>query len=263
MKTRIIGGLLGAAVFIPLIFAGGRWLSIGLLIFGLIALHEVAHMQQIHRYYDVFLPAALALNAVLVPEPYDLLQEGLAPLSVIHLAVILLLIGTVRYMGSLTFEDVAVLIFASLYIGQGFHAVIELRTASLYVVWFLFIAIWSTDIGAYLVGRHFGKRKLAPKVSPNKTVEGACGGVLIAVVSTSIYAYFCPEVSSLIKGFPIVAVFLSIFGQLGDLAASAMKRHYQVKDSGKLIPGHGGILDRFDSTLFASFILLVWQTLPF
>ena len=115
----------------------------------------------------------------------------------------------------------------------------------------LFI-VWATDSGAYLVGRRYGVHRLAPHVSPNKTVEGSLGGIVSAVLVTFIFMLFDKNVAAP-HHLPIMllfAVFFSIAGQFGDLVESAIKRHFGVKDSGKFIPGHGGVLDRFDSMLF-------------
>jgi phosphatidate cytidylyltransferase len=95
----------------------------------------------------------------------------------------------------------------------------------------------------------FGKNKLAPHISPNKTIEGAIGGIICAVIVAVIYLLVWPMNYSLLVMLPLTAVF-SVVGQMGDLVQSAYKRHYGVKDSGNILPGHGGILDRFDSLLF-------------
>ena len=111
--------------------------------------------------------------------------------------------------------------------------------------------VWITDSGAYLIGRKLGKHKLAPHVSPNKTWEGSIGGSLVSVIVVGLYLAFSPV--KFAYGLPIMlllTVVLSVGGQIGDLIESAFKRHYGVKDSGKILPGHGGILDRFDSLLF-------------
>jgi len=103
--------------------------------------------------------------------------------------------------------------------------------------------------GAYFTGRKIGKRKLWPEISPNKTIEGFVGGIIWAVGIGVIFAYFAGMEQPMVVVI-IVAIAASIFGQLGDLVESALKRHFNVKDSGKILPGHGGILDRFDSILF-------------
>ena len=115
----------------------------------------------------------------------------------------------------------------------------------------LFI-VWATDSGAYLVGTRYGRRKLLPKVSPNKTIEGSLGGIISAVLVSAIFMFIRPQVATPYSFVTmlLLTVIFSIAGQFGDLVESAIKRHFGVKDSGKFIPGHGGVLDRFDSLLF-------------
>jgi len=113
---------------------------------------------------------------------------------------------------------------------------------------------WATDTGAYFFGRTFGRHKLIPSVSPAKTVEGAVGGVIVAVLFAWLYVSFVlkplAQLSMLPLGLTVFAILISIVAQTGDLAESLFKRDAGVKDSSKLLPGHGGILDRFDSLLF-------------
>ena len=114
---------------------------------------------------------------------------------------------------------------------------------------YVFVVVWSTDIGAYMIGRKIGKHKLWPVISPNKTWEGSIGAVICALICSAIYVALVPMNQPQVTMI-ILAFFLSIVGQMGDLVESAYKRFYGVKDSGKILPGHGGILDRFDSMLF-------------
>ena len=109
------------------------------------------------------------------------------------------------------------------------------------LVW-IFLVTWSTDIGAYFVGRSFGKRKLAPSISPGKTVEGLCGGIAVATLIGGAWAL------AMGLGHPLLALapVLAIAAQAGDLFESSMKRRAGVKDSGSWLPGHGGVLDRLD-----------------
>ena len=135
-----------------------------------------------------------------------------------------------------------------LYVGLCCMSLVYLRadaTEGLGLVLAFFSIIWATDIGAYLVGRTLGGPKLAPKVSPNKTWSGALGGLVCAVLASLgllIWATGLPVTAALVGA----AASLSIVSQAGDLFESALKRRYQVKDSGGIIPGHGGVMDRFD-----------------
>lgn len=127
----------------------------------------------------------------------------------------------------------------------------QARAQSVWVILYALLIVWITDSGAYLIGRKLGRHKLAPHVSPNKTWEGSIGGSLVSVIVVGLYLAFSPV--KFAYGLPIMlllTVVLSVGGQIGDLIESAFKRHYGVKDSGKILPGHGGILDRFDSLLF-------------
>lgn len=117
----------------------------------------------------------------------------------------------------------------------------------------LCLSVWSTDIAAYFVGRHVGGIKLAPKISPNKTVSGCFGGLVASAVLGGIFGWFSGGAISAMT----CAVIISILGQIGDLLESALKRKFGVKDSGVIIPGHGGVLDRIDSfVLSAPFVML-------
>ncbi len=124
------------------------------------------------------------------------------------------------------------------------------------IVWLIFISSWICDTCAYCIGMLFGKHKLTPKLSPKKSIEGAVGGIAGAVIVGALYGYFV--VNRLVQEQEITWIFALIGGigaiiaQVGDLAASAIKRNHDIKDYGKLIPGHGGIMDRFDSVIFTA-----------
>ena len=149
------------------------------------------------------------------------------------------------------FDDAGALVLGAVYAGFGFHFMIQARTESLWMLLYALLIVWITDSGAYLIGRKIGKHKLAPKISPNKTWEGSIGGTLAAVVIVGAYVFFMkPYFKYNFALMLILTLVFSIGGQFGDLIESAFKRHYGVKDSGKILPGHGGILDRFDSLLF-------------
>ncbi|MBN4067789.1 phosphatidate cytidylyltransferase [Alkaliphilus transvaalensis] len=145
--------------------------------------------------------------------------------------------------------DIATTIFGILYIGLMLgHSFFFIKHDYFFMIWLVFIIAWATDTSAYFSGYLFGNKKLCPEISPKKTVEGAIGGICGSVLASAAFAYIMiPEQMFLV----ILLGFLgSITSQIGDLIASAIKRHAGIKDFGNIVPGHGGILDRFDSIIF-------------
>jgi len=143
------------------------------------------------------------------------------------------------------------------------------QAAGTVVVAFPLLLTWATDIGAFFVGRLIGGPKLMPSVSPGKTISGAVGGVIMAMLVAWLYHRYAliPIAQLAMRPMALfgVAIALSVVGQVGDLVESQLKREGQVKDSSHLIPGHGGVLDRLDSLLFTfpvAFVLLRWLVIP-
>ena len=154
----------------------------------------------------------------------------------------------------------AVAVMGTMYVGMLAGCLVRLRDDfpdGPNLVFFLLLVVWLGDAGAYYTGKRFGRTKLSPRISPKKTVEGLIGGVMMSIITAVvIHLTFFPE-------FPLLAAIvmgavLSVAGVIGDLAESMWKRSAAVKDSGSLIPGHGGFLDRFDSILFIAPILYVY-----
>jgi len=121
------------------------------------------------------------------------------------------------------------------------------------------LILWGNDTGAYLMGRFFGRRRLFERISPKKTWEGLIGGILLALVVSSVLALYYPVIS--VWQWVGMALLISVFGTFGDLVESMLKRSRQVKDSGSILPGHGGLLDRFDGLLLAAPVVFVWLKL--
>ena len=259
MKVRVISAIAALCVFVPFILLGGTYFMLFIWLLGLIGMQEFCSMMKLNYQSYIGFISSLGLTAVLIPHYYwpSWVTTGMTQ-NVLYISMVALMTITVFDPERFNIEKAAVLVLAMFYLGLGFQTLIRMRDAGLSSLMFLFAIVWATDIGAYCVGRAIGKQALAPKISPNKTIEGAFGGTIIALIVGIIYLYTVqpPIAINQTNWFLIVAV--SFIGQFGDLVESAMKRHFQVKDSGRLIPGHGGILDRFDSTLFASIILMLW-----
>ena len=252
MKTRIITGAVALALFLPIVLLGGPVFTVLIYAIAAVGLYEILKMKGLSLFSFSGIISLLLLFLLLFPSAYTeniVNLTGHTKLEWVFVAVFLLLIFTVLTKNSFTFEDASFVLVSTLYVGIGFYYFIETRESGLAYLIFALLIVWTTDSGAYFTGRKIGKRKLWPEISPNKTVEGFVGGILWAIITALIIQWINPLTSSYIVliGITIVA---SIFGQLGDLVESGIKRHFNVKDSGKLLPGHGGILDRFDSLLF-------------
>jgi phosphatidate cytidylyltransferase len=170
---------------------------------------------------------------------------------IIYILVFLLLIQNI-FAKTNRLVDVGLTVLAFVYIAISlYHIVLFARSPHASLIWLIFIVAWMTDTSAYFAGMLFGKTKLIPAVSPKKTVEGAVGGVIGATILGMIYIYWVMGGISSLWLIPILMVG-SALSQLGDLVASKIKRGLQIKDFGNIMPGHGGVLDRFDSILIVA-----------
>lgn len=249
MKQRVITAVVALILFIPVIFVGGITLDIVAMLLGAIAMSELLIMRKKLLISFEAIVSMLAVMIQIAPTKwFNGLPDQLNKEYVVYFLVILLLLHTVWSRNRFSFDDAGVLTLGILYIGMGFNYFTAARGINVEMLLFLMFIVWATDSGAYMVGRKLGKHKVTP-ISPNKTCEGCIGGSVIGVIIASAFAIgFHVGYASAISMI-LITIVLSIVGQFGDLVESALKRYYGVKDSGKILPGHGGILDRFDSML--------------
>ena len=250
LRTRVITAVVGLAIFIPLILIGHLPLALAAIVLGIIAMSEILIMKKMFLTSFAAIMSYIGVAIITMPQNWlSWLPSHFNRLTTFYVIVILILLHTVIHKGRFSFDDAGVLVLGMLYIGMGFNAFVQARAVNFATLLYGMLIVWLTDSGAYIFGRQFGKHKLAPKVSPHKTIEGSVLGTVFATIVLSIYLVFF-HVGYDNYALMVVATFvLSIFGQFGDLIESALKRYYGVKDSGKILPGHGGILDRFDSML--------------
>ena len=179
-------------------------------------------------------------------------KQGLEVAAIV-LCLLVLLIYYVFNWPKYTIRTVMSVIFAVLYTGLLFSCVYRTRMLpdGKYIVWLIFLSSWGSDTCAYCAGMLFGKHKMTPKLSPKKTVEGGIGGIAGAVLLALIYAAVTerPVTAGTLGLYALICGAGALLSMVGDLAASAIKREAGIKDYGKLIPGHGGVMDRFDSVI--------------
>lgn len=252
LQRRVIFGGVALAIFIPVLMIGGALLQIGMGLLAMLGVHELLQMKGLRSTTLEGVLAMLAGFVLTIPLENYLKFLPVDGNVVAYSLVVFLLLGSTVLGKNYSFEDAAYPIAASFYVGIGFNALLDARVAGFDKVLLALFIVWATDSGAYLVGRRYGVRRLAPRVSPNKTVEGSLGGIASAVLVTFIFMLLDRNIAAPHHMFVMLlfTVFFSIAGQFGDLVESGIKRHFGVKDSGKFIPGHGGVLDRFDSMLF-------------
>ncbi len=259
MRQRIITGGLGAAGFLILLWLGGGWYAGLVVLLATLGYMEYCRMGRIAWRSGWALPGFLMVWLLLFGVVYGGKAIDSLGQTVVLTGVIVFFLLMVLSRNRLDIYRVSYLFIGAIYIGFGFSYMIQLRWMTDGLLWSLLVlgVIWAGDTGAYFVGRKFGRRKLWPAISPNKTVEGSAGGLILAVIIGLPIASTIPSLDRLAAlGFILL---IAVAGQLGDLVESAIKRTTGVKDSGGLLPGHGGVLDRFDSLLFAFFIIHLFR----
>lgn len=221
--------------------------------------------------YELLWRSKIVKNKRLMPVAYLLAllipvwaHFGFASKFILPILFVLVLYSFVMWMSKqndISFAEVCATGFGSVIIPLFLSTIIPISNSKLLVL-IPFIAAWLTDTGAYFTGVFFGKHKLAPSISPKKTIEGSIGGIIVCVLSFLLYGFIMEKCFSAEANYIALAIsglVMSIIAQLGDLSMSIIKREFNIKDYGVIFPGHGGILDRFDSVLFtapATFIIL-------
>ncbi|MCM1165620.1 MAG: phosphatidate cytidylyltransferase [Lachnospiraceae bacterium] len=274
MLKRIVTALIGIVVGVSILFIDNEWLYMAVLaIFGAIGAWEIIHAVKCekHRFLCWFCVAFAAFVPFLLNVPQ------LKRFTVVaYLVYVLVLLSTMLFgHKTVKFENIATCGSAALVIPTSLSCIIFIRYLDptwgfypgVFMVVYLLFCAWFGDSGAYFVGTFLGKHKLCPDISPKKTVEGLIGGIItvgvVVAVQCLVYNLILPtEVKMSYAVLIPVGMVACGVGVLGDLSASVIKRQYDVKDFGNLMPGHGGVLDRFDSVLFvAPFLYVVFKFL--
>lgn len=247
--TRALVGIVGAVLAIIVVYTGGIPLLLALVVLSILGLHEFYRMMKAHRPHLLagYLGAFFILFGAFVDSQAGVLWGALC------LFAITFILHAVRGLRPEMAIEMAVTFFGAFYISVGFAHVLLLRQPeafgiSLTIV--VLLATWTSDTVAYAVGHYLGHRPISPVISPKKTVEGTLAGFLGTIIVVLIAGKSLGWMGS--GQFFLLGLVLAIAAPVGDLFESYLKRASHVKDAGTIIPGHGGILDRFDSLLFAA-----------
>lgn len=248
MKKRIITGSCLVAIVVPLLLIGGIPYKIFIILLASMGLWEFLHVR--NKYPFIVQAIAYLYIALLVIYNINDISFHLDETIVLS-SFIAFLIPAILYQGNnkYTIKDAFYLLGGVLFLGTAFSLFVLIRNIDLNLLIYLFIITVSTDVFAYLVGRFLGKHKLIPVISPKKTWEGAIGGTLFGVTFGTLFYILIVDPSQNVYYVQTMTLILSIIGQLGDLIFSAIKRENKIKDYSNIMPGHGGILDRFDSLI--------------
>lgn len=250
MKKRILSAIVMLLICIPIIYFGDKAFRIGIAVVSMLALREMIDLKKSHHKIPklVELISYLALLFIVLAEyeGYSILF-GITYKGIAILLLSILSLCLFYKKEEYTATDALVLIGTILLLGTAFNTMILVRNLGLWNFCSLILIFILTDTFALFSGMAFGKHKLIPHVSPNKTWEGSIGGTFIATIGVSIFYHYLvsPVTWKIVLGILI----LSVMGQIGDLIFSKIKRENNIKDFSNLIPGHGGVLDRLDSTI--------------
>ena len=255
---RILSALVGIPVILLSVWYGGLSLSAVLLIVVTIGVIEMCRLWE-GLNIRVWIPGAIIGGFLYVVAAYS--ANGLMFELALFLSLIVSIVYLIAAYPSFSLTDLAATVFTPLYTGWLLAYLVHLRQLPNGFWWVLLVLVctWSTDTFAYFVGVNLGRHKLAPVVSPNKSVEGSLGGVAGSVVAAIIMGLVKHQLP--VWHFIVIGLLVGVIGQAGDLLESAFKRMAGIKDSGKLIPGHGGVLDRFDSLYLTAPVLYYYLKL--
>lgn len=256
-KTRLLSGIVLVILALFLIISGHE-----ILLFATLAISCIG-MFELYRVFKMEKTVLAGVGYLAAIVYYCNLQWKFLPdLMILFMAfLILLMFVFVFAYPKFHADQVMTAFFGFFYVAVMLSYVYQIRTLErgLYLAFLVFLCSWGCDTCAYCVGMLIGKHKMSPKLSPKKSVEGAVGGVAGAALLTALYCFIFRSPMHLERGeiviLAVIAAIAGLISMVGDLTASAIKRNYDIKDYGKLIPGHGGILDRFDSMIITAPII--------
>lgn len=251
---RISSALIGFPLVVLICILGNKLvISVSLAMIAILSMHE--YLQAISKKSNPIKWISY-ISCILISVIAFIPQEQYANIIFVSIPILLLILFAQIILTEMktNFNDLVYTFVGIIYISFSIATMAMIRglEQGKILIWYVFLTGWGTDVFAYAIGRRFGKHKFS-KVSPKKSIEGCIGGTIFAIIISLIYTYFINTYASIQYSYlkiSIISLILSIISQIGDFAASSIKRYVEIKDYSNLIPGHGGMLDRIDSIMF-------------
>lgn len=254
MMIKTLTALILVAIVVPPFMLGGWLLEVLVVIISALAAYEITALEDQKAHWCMMMIVFIAIEAM-----------AHLPLNYFPVccAVFLIILFVIHFVSNDSMDELAYTFLLTMMIGMAWRSVFKIYTAGFGGMGMLYVAFacFLCDTGAYFFGVFLGKHKMIPRISPNKTWEGAVGGYFLGLVSSLLLGLF------VVKDLPVslcitASVILPAVAEIGDLAFSSIKRRFKIKDFGSLLPGHGGVLDRIDSFLFCLLVfnglMLAW-----
>ena len=264
MKKRVISAILIVAIFIPFLIIGELPFAIFMSVLAALGMYELIKVRETKKKFPVPMKIisflAVLFFTMLNYESLDFTLNINYQIMSVMIFLFLIPIVFINNNEKYNFDDSLFLMGAVLFLGLSFNLIIITRNYDISYIIYLLLITTITDTFALFTGRLIGKHKVSPKISPNKTIEGCVGGLLMGTFVASAFYITVINPSYSLVFIILITALLSVIAQLGDLVFSAIKRYYDKKDFSDIIPGHGGILDRFDSLIFVTLAFIVIMT---
>lgn len=257
LKTRVMTAVLGIPVLLLLLYLGGAFWSLLFIVLALLALHEYLSLMK-NEGALLYIPSYYLMLLLLLQDRIDF-DTGL----MVFIGVLLFALEMVFRYPRVNLADAARCFFGAFYIGFLFHYAFAMAEMDrpFETILLTLLLTWANDVGAYFAGTLWGRHRFSTGLSPNKTWEGCIGGLLLTVAIACIFSLFFAMPNASIAYLILLGIVASLAAQLGDLVESGMKRYAGVKDAGQILPGHGGILDRFDSLMLVLPVVYYFSSL--
>ena len=262
MKKRVLGAAILIAIIVPLLIIGGIPFKLLVMLIGAFGMYELMKVRKKTKDFPIYMQIIACLFVLVAiyfgSNNYASGNNIHYELLIIPFLLFLVPVVLINDNDKYNINDALYLLGSSLFMAFGFNTFIIIRNIDLVYIIYLALVTIMTDMFAYFIGRLIGKHKLCEKISPNKTIEGSLGGLIVGTIVPVMFYIFVinPEVNIFL--ITLLTLLFSVIGQLGDLLFSSIKRTNNIKDFSNLIPGHGGILDRFDSLLLVAITYMLF-----